>query len=402
TTSPTASPSTGGSASSRAAPAADLGPVEILTAADAADLLTGLLPAVRDTLNPPGTLPPQPEPSAISSVDAQHPSISSIPDGDSTAERSGPNADAQGTNVRPHDRNPRPLPAGAVLAVNVFGHPRVQDAGGRDITGLRAKARDLLALLAVHPDGLTAEQVGDALWPDAPPGRATARLSPTLAYTRRALREATVVTGTNVAGVDLVPMVDGRYRLDPGLVDTDYRRFTAALADYAGASAAGDDTARRDALARVADAYGGEALDGIPYLWAEPVRESTRRQAADTLATLAELCSASGDAAPALAALERAVEVDPYAEELYRRIMRLHAAAGRTGAVRRTLRLLEARLVDLDTDPDPATLTLAADLLRPRTQSTRQPDAVRAAAADHDPGSRRTADAAGADRSATD
>src|SRR5439155_11397951 len=35
----------------------------------------------------------------------------------------------------------------------------------------RAKVRDLLALLAVHPDGLTSEQVGEALWPDAAPGR---------------------------------------------------------------------------------------------------------------------------------------------------------------------------------------------------------------------------------------
>jgi hypothetical protein len=54
--------------------------------------------------------------------------------------------------------------------------------------------------------------------------------------------------------------------------------------------------------------------------------------------------------------------------------MRLHAAAGRRDAVRRTLRLLEARLIDLDTDPDPATLILATDLLRPRpTRSERRP-----------------------------
>ena len=129
------------------------------------------------------------------------------------------------------------------------------------------------------------------------------------------------------------------------------------------------------------DLYRAEPLDGITYTWTEPVRETLRRQATDALAALADSLTpasepgaspagqipASADPAEALAALERAAEVDPYNEELYRRIMRLQDAAGRRDAVRRTLRLLEARLVDLDTDPDPATLALAADFLRSRS-----------------------------------
>lgn len=47
-----------------------------------------------------------------------------------------------------------------------------------------------------------------------------------------------------------------------------------------------------------------------------------------------------------------------YHEELYRQVMRLHAAAGRGEDVDQTLRLLEARLLDLDAEPDSATSAL--------------------------------------------
>jgi DNA-binding SARP family transcriptional activator len=65
-----------------------------------------------------------------------------------------------------------------------------------------------------------------------------------------------------------------------------------------------------------------------------------------------------------LAALEEAVDADPVAEELYRRVMRLEAELGRRDAVKRTYRLLARRLADLDVDPDPETKRLIADLLR--------------------------------------
>jgi DNA-binding SARP family transcriptional activator len=55
------------------------------------------------------------------------------------------------------------------------------------------------------------------------------------------------------------------------------------------------------------------------------------------------------------------VAVDPVAEELYRRLMRLQAELGRPDAVQRTYRLLARQLADLDVDPDPETEQLVAD-----------------------------------------
>ena len=61
---------------------------------------------------------------------------------------------------------------------------------------------------------------------------------------------------------------------------------------------------------------------------------------------------------------QQAVDADPVAEELYRRVMRLRAELGHPDAVRRTYRLLARRLADLDVDPDAETEQLVAQLLR--------------------------------------
>ena len=368
-----------------------VGQAENLLPADTADLLAALLPGVRDALDvlDPTTL----------ATHIDHESTAVDEDGADAAAAVLVELPAESDGDR------WGLAGDAVLEVAVLGRVRVTVAGGGEVTGLRAKVRELLALLAVHPDGLSTDQISEALWPEAPPGRASNRLSPILAQTRRLLREAAHLNGDpatdpqqdqdsnshSASAVDLVPLTDGRYRLHPVLLDTDYRRFTAGLAAAADAgNDSGDgDESYRAALQAAANSYRGEPFDGADYSWAEPIRESLRRQATDALAALAESLTPDNhsdkdpgarsrgqldrpemDPVEALTALERAIEVDPYNEELYRRIMRLHGGAGRRDAVRRTMRLLEARLLDLDTDPDPATLALAADLLRPRRSRT--------------------------------
>jgi DNA-binding SARP family transcriptional activator len=68
----------------------------------------------------------------------------------------------------------------------------------------------------------------------------------------------------------------------------------------------------------------------------------------------------------AVAALERAAELDPVNEELYQRIMRIHGRQHRPDAVRRTLRRLEERLAELGgAEPSQATRRVAERQLRP-------------------------------------
>jgi DNA-binding SARP family transcriptional activator len=149
------------------------------------------------------------------------------------------------------------------------------------------------------------------------------------------------------------------YRVEAGVFDVDLWRCQTALAE---ARASPDDESARSALARAAAEYGGDLLEGSLCKWAEPIRESLRRQVLDALARLSELQTREGKLDQALAVLEQAIKVDPYAEELYRRGMRPLAQLGRGDATRRLLRQLEARLSQLDAESEEETVQLAKDI----------------------------------------
>lgn len=83
------------------------------------------------------------------------------------------------------------------------------------------------------------------------------------------------------------------------------------------------------------------------------------------LCRLAELSQADGDDDAAVAALQRAVDLDPYAEETARRLIVLHERSGNPDAARRAYRRLCRVLQDdLDVDPSPETTALVEDILR--------------------------------------
>jgi len=240
---------------------------------------------------------------------------------------------------------------GRAISVTLFG-PYEIEAGGTPIrTGLRNKARELLALLLLHPRGITLEQATAALWPDADPDRGTERFRTVLGNLRSRLRTAADLPTASI--VD--HLGSQRYQADAELFDCDLWRFQHTLTR---AAAATDPDEQIPALQAAAAAYTGDLLDGALYEWVEPAREDLRRRAIDTLAHLATLEQQRGDPTAALAALDQAITHDPYAEALYQRIIRLQITLGQPDAARRTYRLLEARLAELDAEPDPATTAL--------------------------------------------
>ena len=91
-------------------------------------------------------------------------------------------------------------------------------------------------------------------------------------------------------------------------------------------------------------------------------REDLRGRAVDVLVSLAASRLVAGDARGALEALERAVEIDPLAEQLYRRIMRLHAKLSRPDQADATFRSLEARLGAFDLEPSDESAKLHQEL----------------------------------------
>jgi DNA-binding SARP family transcriptional activator len=267
--------------------------------------------------------------------------------------------DAGQPRLLPAPPESEPEPGDLAAHLSILGPFQLHGGGELIAKGLRRKAAELLAYLAVHRDGATSEAILEALWPDTPIERAAPILHAATANIRKILRDA---TGAPEAG--FIVRVGEQLRIDPHLVDADLWRFQAELASAAHAP---DDEARRASLHAAADLWRGDLADGIDAVWIEEFRETLRRDAVDTLARLAQL-SEHEHPEQALAFLERAISIDRYQEPLYRRIMRIQADLGRPDAARRTYQLLESRLTELDVEPDETT----AQLLHSRT--TRRAD----------------------------
>lgn len=205
-----------------------------------------------------------------------------------------------------------PRDDGIEIVVAVLGPVEVRGAA-RAFT--RAWSKELVAYLALHPDGATADVWSTALWPEK--AMAAASLHSTVSVARRAL-------GTSASGTDHLPRVHGRLRLAP-TVGTDWQ-------DFCGLSATDDPDDWHAALelvrGRVLDGLRGTdwaVLDGtLPMIEAAIVETSGR---------LAGACFRKGDPAGMEWAARRGLVVSPYDERLYRMLMRASDLAGNPAGV---------------------------------------------------------------------
>jgi DNA-binding SARP family transcriptional activator len=238
------------------------------------------------------------------------------------------------------------------------------EAAEREITSaFQPRLRELLVFLALHPDGASREALIAALWATSPPERTTNAMNTSLSRLRRALAAA---TGSALS--DLVVVGEGRYRLDPELVEVDYHHFAAAVAAR---RAAATDADRVEAYRRIVDSYTGPLADGLSTDWIETAREAIRRDAIDAVAALARAL-VEDDPQQTLDLLEIARAFDPHNELIYRDIMRLQERLGQLDAIPRTLTLLTTRLAEVDDRPTHQAVDLA-DRLRRRHDASGEP-----------------------------
>ena len=205
------------------------------------------------------------------------------------------------------------------------------------------KAKALVKLLALAPERrLHRERLADLLWPDRDAEAAANNLHQVLHAARRAI------------GPDALRLRDGVVALE-AQVDVD--AFEAAAVH---ARATGEAADYESAL----DLHPGELLPEDRYeSWAD-----ARRAALLELhgALCIELAALYGDDAPAVAALQRALVVDPLAEPAHRALMRVYAATGRRQQALAQYQLLRQQLdAELAAEPDPETRALYRELLAP-------------------------------------
>jgi DNA-binding SARP family transcriptional activator len=179
----------------------------------------------------------------------------------------------------------------------------------------RPGALDLVAYLALHPEGADTDRWVTALWPDRVPAGPT--LHSVVSVARRAL-------GTGPDGLDHLPRSRGRLRLRPS-VGTDWAALERAAADP-------DPRPARRALAAVR----GVPLAGLARAdWA--VFEGMVARMEDTVARLAlrlgRAALEAGDGGEAAWAVAQGLRAAPYDERLHRLALRAADAEGNPAGV---------------------------------------------------------------------
>ncbi|MFY1674032.1 BTAD domain-containing putative transcriptional regulator [Plantactinospora sp. WMMB334] len=379
---------------------ADIGRLTVITAAEAAALLPTLAESHTGLPQPPAPAEPRPAtpPATTAPAAGQHPQPA---DADPTAGRAeeptGPaavgrrtgDAPAADATTRQHVAGPDTAAAPApveqargdgpdlpdspgmhgaddgpgVVAVKVLGRPAI--VGADPDQPLRAKAMELLVYLIAARDGAaTVDAMKEDLVPDATVSKAPNRIH-TYVY---ALRQALRRTGGQAT---YISHPRHRYVLNRDALDVDLWRMRDALAVAETATGAQRVAALRLAVA----AYRGPFAEHANYEWAEPYREAIRRQALDAHLALADTLGDQPD--EALTVLDKAIDHDPYAEELYRAAMRRHADLNDIDAITDRLAELTRRLEELDTEPSDETSELARALTNDvRRHARRKPGAA--------------------------
>ena len=206
------------------------------------------------------------------------------------------------------------------------------------------KAKALVKLLALAPERrLHRERLADLLWPDRDAEAAANNLHQALHAARRAI------------GPDALRLSDGVVALE---AEVDVDAFEAAAA-----------RARDDARGRRLRAPRSTSTPASCCPRTATSRGPTRaapRCSSSTAPCASSWPSCYGDDAQAVAALQRALVVDPLAEPAHRALMRVYAASGRRQQALAQYQLLRQQLdAELAAEPDPETRSLYRELLAP-------------------------------------
>lgn len=244
----------------------------------------------------------------------------------------------------------------APVQVQLLGSFRILVGGEEVRTGMRMKARELLAWFCCHPEGGTPDAVVEALWPEIDPNKVSQNFWNAVTSLRGRLREA-----SGVRELRIVDRSGSRYSLVDGELAADLWKLELA---FAGASGPECDADRTGALEQAASLYRGDLAADCDWLWIEVLRSDLRCRTLDVLCRLAMVKQQEGDNEQALEALEQAIGIDPYAEELYERKIRLLVGLGRASSAHRTFEKLTVQLDEIGLDPSPQVVALASEVSR--------------------------------------
>lgn len=185
---------------------------------------------------------------------------------------------------------------------------------------------------------LSRDELAEALWPEGPPPAAGTALSAIVSKLRAALSEVGL-------GRDCLRATSGGYQLAlpaGSWIDTEAALESVHLAEAA--------MQARDPRRAYGWAVAGCAILRRPFLpgedgvWTDGRRVELRKARLRALDCLAQIHAANGEHSLALRAAEEAVDLEPFRETGYQRLMLVHQAAGNRAQALRVYASLEALL----------------------------------------------------------
>lgn len=173
------------------------------------------------------------------------------------------------------------------------------------------KPLELLKYLCVAgAHGVTQEDIEEALWPEADGEAADQAFRTTLHRLRKLLRHDNAIL-----------VSDRHVSLDPSFVSLDYLIFDRMAQKV--------DRSDTSAIEQTLALYHGHFLQGETASWALPIRERLRALFLNLTERLGTLLEERGDDGEAAQKYLRALEVEPVAEVMCRRVMMTYVRLGR-------------------------------------------------------------------------
>lgn len=219
--------------------------------------------------------------------------------------------------------------------------------GKRSRRGLRARALEVIAFLALRREGAQRDEILEALWPGEDPKRSRHRLYQAVRDARRLLGEA-------------LASERDRYWLDRNQVRVDVDELEGLLGETSRVSGHGRLELLEKALALLRD----EPLAGSDFSWSEGEIRRLRGTHVELLEEVGRARLGAGNARAALDAAERGLEVDALNEALWRLALAAEGRLGLREAIEeRYSRLRELLSERLGLEPASETRTLYLRLL---------------------------------------
>ncbi len=231
--------------------------------------------------------------------------------------------------------------------VSLLG-PLTVCGGKQSRRGLRARALELIAFLALRREGAQRDEILEALWPGDDPKRSRHRLY-------QAVRDARRLLGDGVASER------DRYWLDRDCVRIDVDELEEVVGELSQTS--GSDLRRlvvESALALFRD----EPLAGSDFAWSGGVVRRLRGTYVDLLEEAGRIRLNAGDGGGALDAAERGITVDLLNEGFWRLALEAEGSLGLREAIDDRYQQLRRLLAErLGLEPQRETHALYLDLL---------------------------------------